>query len=412
MVVWSNVVALSAVAFQPSARWSTTASGPTGFRGTAATLTWSLVPDGTEVRGREPSTLVSLLDRQFNFVAGGNDFAQRPWFDLLAGSFARWSELGGVTFIYEPHDDGATHSQSPGVRGERGDIRLVATSGDGLGGTLAVSQFPDGADIGFDRDDLSVMLDPAANYRRFRNVLMHEIGHTLGLNHVVSSDAAFLMEPDLDISFDGPQIDDIRGLEHLYGDRFETANGGAGNNSMTTATPLGQLSLDVRLALGGDAGDDTSVDAAESDFLSISGALNPDVYAFEIAAPALLDVLVVPRGGRFHQAVDGGPELLNDAFSSSDLAFSVLADDATLLADVNAQPAGRAEMADDLFLPAGQYFLQITGSREVVQLYELQLSLEPAIVPEPPTITATFVFALFLCAIARGQRSFLIAKSP
>ena len=138
---------------------------------------------------------------------------------------------------------------------------------------------------------------------------------------------------------------------------------------------------------------------------AFQAALNPDVYAFEIAAPALIDVVVVPRGGRFHQAVDGGPELLNDAFSSSDLAFSVLSAHATLLADANAQPAGGVEMTRNLFLPAGQYFLQIAGSREVAQLYELQISLQPAPVPEPPTFTAaTFVFAMFCCAIARRQR--------
>ena len=270
-----SILANSAHAFVPADRWLVTANGSTSLRGTSATLTWSLVPDGTQMASRQPSSLISLLDDNFSFVNRGGSLADRPWFPLIESCFIRWGELGGIDFVYEPHDDRAIHSQTPGAPGQRGDIRLAATQDGGVGGTLAYSQFPDGGDIGFDTADLPTLLNPDGNYRRFRNVLMHEIGHTIGLNHVVSGDAAFLMEPAVDTSFDGPQLDDIRGLQHLYGDRFEKANGGAGNNSMSTATNLGALRTGDAVSLGSDAGPDLVIEPANRDFLSITMRTQP-----------------------------------------------------------------------------------------------------------------------------------------
>jgi hypothetical protein len=276
-----------------------------------------------------------------------------------------------------------------------------------------VSQFPDGGDISFDRDDWPLVVDSALNYRLFRNVLMHEIGHAFGLDHVVSSDAAFLMEPAVNVSFDGPQIDDIRGLHHLYGDRFEKANQGAGNNSAMTATELGLLPSGTVISLGGDGGYNTIVAPTDTDFLSISGALNPDFYAFEIVEPAYLDVVIAPQGGSFHQQVAGGGELLNDAFASSDLAFSILASDGATLADVNQLPSGGVEMTHNVFLPsAGKYLIEVTGSREVAQLYALRLSLMRTNVPEPRTMrVAAFVAATFCCAFRHRCSTHLWAVS-
>jgi hypothetical protein len=234
---------------------------------------------------------------------------------------------------------------------------------------------------------------------------MHEIGHAIGLDHVVSGDAAFLMEPVVELSFDGPQLDDIRGLHHLYGDRLEKTPGGAGNNTLSTATDLGLLPAGAAISLGGDAGPDTVVAPADDDFLSISGGLNPDFFAFEIAEPAHLDVRVTPLGGQFHQGVVGRAELLTDAFSSSDVGFVVLAADATLLADVNHQPAGGPELMHSLLLPAaGKYFVEVTGSREVALLYQLDVALSSAAVPEPPCLAMLVIAAVSCCFLRRRRR--------
>lgn len=390
------LAASPALGFLPADRWTTTAFGPADHRGRPVTLTWSVVPDGTEVRNRQPSGLISFLDSHFQVVDGGgdDDLTRRPWFALIESAFDRWSKLGGVNFVYEPNDDGAIHGQMPGELGVRGDIRLGGTSDDGPGGTLAFSQFPDGADIGLDTDDAVVLLDRAANYRRLRNVLMHEVGHTLGLDHVISSDAAFLMEPAAEFSYDGPQLDDIRGLHHLYGDRLETSNHGTGNHSASLATELGLMSVGTTISLGRDAGLDTRVNSTDADFLSISGSLDADFFAFEVAEPALLDVKLTPLGGLFHQGLPGGIELLTNAFASSDLGFVVLAADSTPLAAINQELAGGVESTSNLYLPAaGRYFVQVTGGREVVQLYELDLTLERCEIAEPSTLIAAMTMA-------------------
>jgi serralysin len=404
-VVWVTLCVAPAVAFTPADRWLMTASGSTNLRGTSATLTWSLVPDGTQVASRQPSSLISLLDDNFSIVNRGGSLVDRPWFPLIESCFIRWGELGGIDFVYEPQDDRAIHSQSPGALGQRGDIRLAATQDGGVGGTLAFSQFPDGGDIGFDTADLPTLLNPAGNYRRFRNVLMHEIGHAIGLNHVASGDAAFLMEPAVDTSFDGPQLDDVRGLQHLYGDRFENENDGAGNNSMSMGTDLGALRIGDAVSLGSDAGPDLVIEPADRDFLSITSALNPDFFTFEIAAPALVDVIVTPLGGRFHQEVSSRNELLTDAFAGSDLRLFVLSADGATRAAVNSQAEGGVEMSRNLFLPAaGKYFVEVFGSREVVQLYQLDLTLHSSAVPEPSTAILAAVIAVTICAASLLRR--------
>ena len=73
------------------------------------------------------------------------------------------------------------------------------------------------------------------NYRQLRNTIMHEVGHAFGLLHVESSTDALLMEPVINLGIDGRQLDDIRGIQGLYGDAFEKSNNGLGNG--TAARP-------------------------------------------------------------------------------------------------------------------------------------------------------------------------------
>ena len=99
-------LARTAAAYVPDERWSVTASGTTGGSGTPATLTWSIAPDGTSIPGEGASNLISYFDGLFNVTSGGSDLTQRPWFTYFKQSFDRWTALGGITFNYEPHDNG------------------------------------------------------------------------------------------------------------------------------------------------------------------------------------------------------------------------------------------------------------------------------------------------------------------
>src|SRR5262249_44539560 len=149
---------------------------------------------------------------------GGTNLTQRPWFHLFQESFDRWTQLGGITFVYEPNDSGTSLSGSAGALGVRGDVRIGGANIDGPSGTLAYTYYPDNGDMVIDTGETTFFTDSTNNYRSFRDTLMHEIGHAFGLDHVISSTEALLMEPYIDTSFDGPQLDDIRGLQGFYGD--------------------------------------------------------------------------------------------------------------------------------------------------------------------------------------------------
>ncbi|MEN0111922.1 MAG: hypothetical protein AAF805_14475, partial [Planctomycetota bacterium] len=174
----------AAEAFAPSgtgaanSRWTSVASGFTGFAGTPATITWSIVPDGTLVENltaiNEPSDLIARLDATFG-GSGSADLRTRPWFRLFDDAFSRLGEVSGLTVVYEPNDDGVLHNSTPGSLGVRGDVRLGGIGLDGSRGVLAYNYFPvDGGDMAIDTDDLPTSFSNASgDFRELRNTVMH-----------------------------------------------------------------------------------------------------------------------------------------------------------------------------------------------------------------------------------------------
>lgn len=366
----------AAYGFVPEERWGATASGPAGAMGDPITLTWSIMPDGTLIQGEGGSGLVAFFDGLFGAGTGGADLTQRPWFSLLASSFDRWSQVSGVTFVYEPNDDGQIHATADGVLGVRGDFRLGGVAVDGSNGTLAYSYFPSNSDVVIDTDDTAFYSNPTQNYRAFRNTLMHELGHGLGLNHVSSNTDNFLLEPTINITFDGPQLDDIRGMHWYYGDVLEKSNGGLGNDTALDATSLGLLVPGETLSIGKDATGNTVVAAEEVDFVSIANTTDADYFAFDVAGPVGLNASLTPLGGVFNQAAQGSTQTQFNANSRSNLSLVIFdLDGTTPLVLANDAAAGEPESVTGLRLSAaGRYYAQVTGASEIVQLYRLDLS--------------------------------------
>lgn len=374
----------SVLAYVPDERWSTTAAGSTGASGTPATITWSIARDGTAIPGESASNLVSYLDGLWNVSSTSNDLTLRPWFGLFRQSFDRWTELGGVTFVYEPNDSTSASLQtSAGVTGVRGDIRLGGSYIDGDSGTLAYTWLPNSGDMVIDTGETDFYVSTANNYRQFRNTVMHELGHALGLLHIESSSDALLLEPYINTSFDGPQLDDIRGLQGLYGDALEKANGGLGNGTSARASALGTLAAGGTLAIGSAAVGDQRVSASETDFVSIANRADTDFYSFTVTAPTLLSASLTPLGGVFSQGVEGGTESVFDANSRNNLALAILDTNGTsILATASNQAAGVAESLTGIeLITPGQYYARITGATDNVQLYELRLTGASLIVP-------------------------------
>lgn len=372
----------AANAYVPDTRWSTTASGTTGAEGSPITLTWGFARDGNSIPNESNSNLIAYLDGLFNVSSGGNNLAQRPWFDLFQSSFARWSELGGITFIYEPNDDGRRLTSANGARGVRADIRIGGANIDGPNSTLAYTYLPNNGDMVVDTGETTFYANSANNYRQLRNTIMHELGHAFGLSHVESNSSALLMEPFISTGFDGPQLDDIRGLHGYYGDAFEKTNNVQGNDAYTQATDLGTLSMGGSLMIGADAfGTSQAVGAGETDFVSITNTSDADFFAFSVPAASTFSVTLTPLGGSFTQGAEGDPQSSFDANARNDLSLAVYDRNGTsLLASANATTAGQAEQLSGIALSAaGRYFLRITGASDSVQLYQLSLSASAAV---------------------------------
>lgn len=235
--------------FQDGNRWSSTATDGGGLgQGDATTLTWSIVPDGTNIPassfddnggGEGPSDLISFLDGIRGAGGGGADLTNRPWFQVFVDAFDRLGAVSGLTYVYEAADDGVELNSASGSLGDRGDVRIGGRFVDGQpsgGSTLAYNAGPNDSDMVIDTGNINFYTNTANNSVNFRNTVMHEAGHGIGINHVLPTDQTKLMEPSITANFDGPQIDDILAMQRGYGDVLEK-NGG--NDSTGTATNLG-----------------------------------------------------------------------------------------------------------------------------------------------------------------------------
>lgn len=362
-----------ALAYVPAGKWGVTAlDGPISM---SARLTWSIVPDGTLMEGNVPSNLIAKMDETWGAGPGGKDLTKRPWFPLLSDSFNRWSEVGGISFIYSPYDDAAPWGTLNGVVNKRGDIRVGGKSIDGRLNLLGSSLSPGNGDLVIDTDDMSYFGNSSENHGRFRNLVMHELGHGLGLGHIVSSNAAFLMEPANNPSLSGPQSDDILGLHQLYGDRYEKTFGGAGNNTMATATSLGTIVPGSLKRVGTDAGSSTVIPANATDFVSISNQFDADFFSFKLSTNALASIAVVPVGPSYEHARQGWPSTQWNTAAVSNLSLALFDSSGTQIAFANSAPAGSLELLNNLSLKGNRnYYVRVTGDSYEAQFYQLYVA--------------------------------------
>jgi autotransporter-associated beta strand protein len=376
----AGVLAWSAIcqAYQINGRWTSTATnGNTGLRGDPITLTWGIIADGTTISGNEGSTgssLVNYLDTIIGAGPGGSDLTQRPWFTIFTNSFGRLSELAGVTYVYESNNSAqAIDASFPpiGSLGNVPDVRIGGHHIDGSSGanTLAYSYFPNHSDLVLDTDNTNYYSNANNNYRAFRNILMHESGHGLGVDHVASSNAAFLFEANLGTNFDGPQLDDILALQRNYGDAREK-NGG--NDTFTVAAVLGSLFAGETLRVG-TLGDSTVVAATDTDFVSIDGTSDTDFFSFTLNRTLDVTLNLTPRGATYKQAAVGDTQVSQNTKMFSDLTLSLFdTNGSTLLGLANNNGLGLGETLSHQLAP-GTYYARITGANDEVQLYGLDI---------------------------------------
>ncbi len=347
--------------FADGNRWSTTATNGGGLtQGDPTVLTWSIVPDGTSIFGYngEP-TAPSNLRAFLNSIYG----SQAVWLPIFQGVFDRWSELNGVSYVFEPNDDGSAWTSTnilPGQLGVRGDVRISGHFIDGNSNVLAYNFFPNFGDMVIDTGD-NTYFNTANSSLVLRNILAHEHGHGLGLNHVCPVNQTKLMEPFLATAFDVPQFDDILATNRGYGDTFEH------NDTPGTATSLGAIGAGGNVSLTNRSIDDNS---------------DPDFLSFAVGAGSDASVTVTPLGTPYlsgPQNANGScsPGTTFDPGDNQNLTLSILdTNGSTVLANANNTGAGSAETLSNVALPgAGTYFVQVDGASNEAQLYSFSLDI-------------------------------------
>ncbi|MFN6128852.1 MAG: tandem-95 repeat protein [Planctomycetota bacterium] len=345
-------------------RWSNPVGGPSPNLGDPATVTWSIVPDGTQVTniagGLASSNLISFMDGIYG--GGSGPVENRPWFGIFAKTYDTWSSLSGLKFVYEPQDDGAPYqAASRGVAGVRGDVRIGGARIDGDFGILAFNFYPNGSgDSGTDGDMVIDTADrfyrdssdgPTGENRALFNVLAHESGHGIGLGHVIPTNETKLMEPFISVAFSGPQHDDIIAAQTVYGDDFEN------NDTRDTASNLGVVTKGTTQLRN------LSIDRSES----------TDLFSFTLVDTGIRSIRVVPQGFEYSVGPQGGSPSLTNSRLYRDLSFQIEKRNGDIIASAASQPSGIAEIINNPGLSAGTYLLRINGTPGETQLFDLVL---------------------------------------
>jgi hypothetical protein len=361
--------------FNLATRWGPTAQNPgsTGAIGVPTILTYSFVPDGTPIGAGvgEPAAPSNL----FAYMVGiyGTNAAWQAQYHSI---FQRWGQLCGITYVYEPNDDGVDLNSAPGVTGVRGDLRLGGHLIDGNSGILAYNYFPQSGDMVIDTGD-NFFTNTASNSLRLRNVIVHEHGHGMGLAHVCPITTTKLMEPFVATNYDGPRHDDIRGAQQAYGDIYEP------NDTAATARNLGTIAVGTTMVVGTPPA--PPIDFGSTISLNING--DQDFFKFSIAAPRLVSITVTPVGLEYEdteQNCSGNSGscctgLFTNSRTMSDINMQLLASNGTtVVASAAAHPAGEAESLDPIALnAAGDYYIRVfSGSTPAqVQLYTVTISV-------------------------------------
>jgi uncharacterized repeat protein (TIGR01451 family) len=353
--------------FDDGNRWSQTATNGGGLDlGQPTTLTWSVVPDGTFIPtafSGDPAGNSNLRAR-LNSIYG----SESVWRPLFQQALDEWGSRTGITYVFSPNDDGAALPNpsfigSLGVLGVRGDVRIGGRTIDGDSGILAYNWFPDAGDMVIDTAD-GFYDDLSNGSLRLRNVVTHEGGHGIGIDHVCPISQTKLMEPFFSPAFTGTQHDDILAGNRGYGDNRED------NDSAGTGTNFGSVGNGTFTANGS----------------SLDGSNDLDFYRFTVAAGTQVDVTLTPVGSTYPQ----GPTLANGncpvatppSFNSlvqNDVALQVISTNGTtVLASANLQGPGGVETLSNVALPgAGQFFIRVSGGgNDAIQLYNLSFTIE------------------------------------
>jgi hypothetical protein len=181
--------------------------GSSGMGTAGGTVTYSFMGNGKGLSAEDPNigtsvAISSLPGFQVCFVTE------------IQNAFAAWQAVSNIQFV-QVADSGTAFDAS----GASGDIRIGAHRFDGPSGSLAHAYFPPpngvsaAGDVHFDSQENWTCGSGGTN---IGVVAMHEIGHSLGLNHENTATVA-IMDPYYNPNMTALQQDDINGAVAIYG---------------------------------------------------------------------------------------------------------------------------------------------------------------------------------------------------
>jgi len=202
-------------------------------------ITFSIVPDGTSIGG-VPSNLYSTMNR----VA-----TTANWQAAISKAAVYWSSYANINMA-QVSDSGAPMGTTGNQQGDSrfGDIRIsmIPMSGNVLGYAMLPPPYNGGTDAGDIVLNSNIAWQVNSDYD-FQTVVMHEMGHALGLDHSTLSTA------DMYPYYNGVKqtltTDDIAGIQAVYG-AYPAPN--HPNTSWDTSTNLNPLlDANAQIALSG-----------------------------------------------------------------------------------------------------------------------------------------------------------------
>lgn len=215
-----------------SLKWGDNANGTPG-----GTITWSFLPVGTpgntDFCGDAcPGLSVGSLNIE-NSPGGG--FSSQALISLepfIAAAFDKWAAVANISFVKLDSDSGAAINDPSAVPNATGHIRIGAFNFASGGGAVGFAPPPNGGtgagDILFDANSFYQFApgnegDAYATTfapNDFESLLLHEMGHAIGLAHPPVDGACPVMQVDFAcFGFINRELDtdDIAGAQFLYG---------------------------------------------------------------------------------------------------------------------------------------------------------------------------------------------------
>jgi hypothetical protein len=202
---------------------------------------WSFVPAGTAGSAYCTSACPGVSTDSIEMeVSPGGGFALKKLSDLepeIGAMMARWSAYSGIRFVKVPSDSGVPIDDPSAISPATGQIRIgvFAFSDNSVAG-VGYSPPPNGGtgagnilfnsnayyqDYDFPEDS---PYDTTYAPNDFQSLMLHELGHAVGLEHPPSNDGTcpvmYPYAPCFGIVKRQLEADDINGMWFLYGAIF------------------------------------------------------------------------------------------------------------------------------------------------------------------------------------------------